>query len=100
MSDQLKAATVRAALGAILAFGATFFATIPQVEDDCNARRPPLKKSCEPGTDTKEKKAVYAGAAAAIAYLAARGGYEGIYDTKRQNDGTVKPGDVTPPPGG
>ncbi|MDP8929215.1 MAG: hypothetical protein M3O70_11760 [Actinomycetota bacterium] len=92
----LNAAFLRALLGALLTFGGTYFATLTSVEDDCNARQPPLTQDCEPGTDTKQQKAIYPSAAAALTYLIARLGLEGGYDAKRQRDGDVSAGDVQP----
>lgn len=90
----LKTAGFRATLGAALTFGTTYFATIAAVEDDCGVRQPPTTQNCEAGTDTKQQKAVYPSAAAALTYLLARGGFEGGYDRKRQQDGDVHEGDV------
>ena len=94
MSAQFRAAILRAILGAVLAFGITYATTVTTVEDDCSAVSPPLKKNCEAGTDTKQAKALWPSVAAGLAYLGARAGLEGAYDTRRQNQGDVKKGDV------
>lgn len=95
MSAQIKAAVVRAVWSALLAFAGTYAATILTVEDDCGASSPPATSGCEAGTDSKQEKALWPSIAAAIAVFAARGGGEGLYDNKRQQDGNQKPGDVT-----
>jgi hypothetical protein len=95
MSPQFRAAFVRAFGGAVLSFLITFFATYAAVEDDCRAKEPPLTKDCEAGTDSKMTKALMPSGGAAAAYLFARFGLEGAYDTKRQRDGNIKEGDVT-----
>jgi len=100
MSAQFRAAFLRAALGALLAFGLTYATTITTVEDDCRATRPAQTRDCEQGTDTKEAKALWPSIAAALAYIGARAGVEGAYDTRRQQSGNQKEGDVKKKPGG
>lgn len=95
MSAQFRAALVRAILGAVISFGITYATTITAVEDDCRATSPPLTENCESGTDSKEQKALWPSVAAALAYLGARAGVEGAYDTRRQQQGDQKAGDVT-----
>jgi hypothetical protein len=80
--------------GAILTFGATYFTTVNAVEDDCGASQPPATQDCEPGRDTKEKKARNTAAAAGITYLIVRGGFEGGRDGYRQSSGSVNDADV------
>lgn len=100
MSAQFKAAFARAAGSALLAALGTYATVIVTVEDDCRAVNPPLTADCEPGTDTKQEKAMWPAVAAAVAVLLGRGGGEGAWDTKRQKDGNVKDGDVKPKPPG
>lgn len=95
MSAQFRAAFLRAILGALIAFGITYATTITTVEDDCRATSPPATENCEAGTDSKSEKALWPSVAAGLAYLGARAGLEGAYDTRRQQQGDQKPGDVT-----
>lgn len=43
-----------------------------------------------------DRKAVIIGSIAGLTVLATRGGLEGLYDSARQTDGSVKPSDVQP----
>ena len=47
-------------------------------------------------TGQSDREAILAGGIAALGYLSVRGGFEGLYDSGRQNGGDVKPGDVQP----
>src|SRR5829696_5978328 len=108
MSAQLRAALARAAWQAALAFVAVFFgsnlltdATVGQVVDTTTAaavndaapadEAAPINTS--PDTDGER---LLASLAAALGVLIARGAGEGLYDRKRNKDGSVKAGDVTP----
>src|SRR5688572_4500893 len=87
-------AAMRAVVGGVLTFGATYFTTVNAVEDDCGATNPPETQGCERGDDTKDSKSLRTAGAAALTYVIVRGGFEGGADAKRQNDGTVISGDV------
>lgn len=100
MSAQFKAAIGRALLGAVIAFGITYATTILSVEDDCGASSPRARRNCEAGTDSKQQKAFWPSLAAALAYIGARAGLEGAYDTRRQQTGDHHAADVTPKPDG
>lgn len=80
MSPQLKAALVRALIGATISFGLTFFTALQ-------------------GADASVGKSAITAAVSAFTYLAARGAAEGFYDTGRQANGNVKAGDVRGTPG-
>ncbi len=75
MSEQFKAAIVRAAWQCFLVGAATFLTTWSQTNDI--------------------KTLVIATLTPMIGYLATRVGVEGYYDTQRNRAGTVHPGDVT-----
>jgi hypothetical protein len=81
MSAQLKAALLRALIGGILVAGAAFFTALGS-------------------TDATVGKALIPAGSAFFSYVVARGLGEGQYDTNRDNQGNVKPGDVgaEPPP--
>ena len=81
MSEQLKAALIRGLIGAFFIFCLTFFTTLQTA--------PKLKKG-----ETKTSQAAISGAVAAFTYIVTRGGVEGLYDKRRQENGDVKAGDV------
>ncbi len=82
--------------GAILTFGATYFTTVNNVEDDCGASQPPATQDCERGRDSKERKALNTAGAAAFTYVLIRGGFEGTRDGIRQSQGRQNDADVQP----
>ena len=94
VSATRKAVVVRALLGAAATAVVTYLGGYLAAEDDCRAVTPPLTSNCEQGTDSKEAKALVPALAAAVTYLAARGGFEGFVDVRRQAEGDVKPQDV------
>jgi len=79
MSEQFKAAFLRALLGGLFVAGAAFFTALG-------------------AADATMAKALITAGSAYFSYVVARGLGEGAYDTKRDNEGTVKPGDVGPVP--
>ncbi len=98
MAGSAKATVVtaagRAIAGALLTVGATFFATIGTVDDDCNATNPPITEGCETGSLSAQEKASYAALAAGLTYLIARGGLEGTLDAARQANNSPTTADV------
>lgn len=82
MSAQLKAALIRGLIGAFFIFLLTFFTTLQSAPD------------LRPG-QTLGAAAGINGAVAALTYIVARGGVEGLYDHARNQHGNTKPGDVT-----
>ncbi len=74
MSDQLKAALLRAIIGAIVSAGSAFFAVL--------------------ATADAGKAAIAAGSAFFGGFIA-RGFGEGTYDTRRARQHRTKPGDVS-----
>lgn len=76
MSEQLKAALIRALIGATLASAGVFFATL--------------------GTDADWRQIIAATGAAFVTFAGWRVLGEGLYDQTRADRGDVKPGDVGP----
>jgi hypothetical protein len=80
LPPQLRAAILRALYGALLSFAIATLVALQQGQ--------PIRV------------AVLTGASVAVAYLAARGGVEGLYDSQRAKIGLVKDSDVSALPRG